>query len=141
MSSAPSPPDSPRRAPSTRERGLAIEQRIAELIDREGLTVVARNVSIAGAEIDLIATTHAAREDLVVFVEVRSRADDRLGHPLETIGATKRAHIVRAATSWLVREHLWEKVAVRFDVISVVGPPGDRQPEIIWLKGAFEADR
>lgn len=135
MSSAPPAPD------STRTRGLAVEQRVAELLDRAGLVVVARNVAIAGAEIDLVATTHSAGEDLVVFVEVRSRADDRLGHPLETIDATKRAHIVRAATSWLVRENLWEKVAVRFDVISVVGRPADPKPEIVWLKGAFEANR
>ena len=126
--------------PSTRARGLVIEQLVAERIDRAGLVVIARNVSIAGAEIDIVATTQAAKEDLVVFVEVRSRADDRLGHPLETIDATKRAHIIRAATSWLVRENLWEKVAVRFDVISVVGRPGDREPEIVWLKGAFEAN-
>jgi putative endonuclease len=135
MSSAPprSPPE------STRTRGLAREQTVAELLDRAGLVVVARNVAIAGAEIDLVATTQSAREDLVVFVEVRSRTDDRLGHPLETIDATKRAHIIRAATSWLVRENLWEKVAVRFDVISVVGRPGDPKPEIVWLKGAFDS--
>jgi putative endonuclease len=138
MSSA-SPPGPP--VESTRTRGLVVEQLVAELLDREGFVVVARNVAIAGAEIDLIATTHVAREDLVVFVEVRSRADDLLGHPLETIGATKRAHIIRGATAWLVRESLWEKVAVRFDVISVVGKAGDPRPEIVWLRGAFDSSR
>jgi putative endonuclease len=159
---------------STRARGFAVEQSIAELLDRHGLVVVERNVSIAGAEIDLIATTHTrvvtprvasaqlrlferpratlhvdddtprGLEPLVVFVEVRSRADDRLGHPLETIDARKRARIVRAATAWLVRESLWEKVAVRFDVIGVLTRDArapDIAPSIIWLRGAFEAAR
>ena len=114
---------------------------MAELLDRHDLVVVARNVAIAGAEIDLIATTRESpesREALVVFVEVRSRADDLRGHPLETISATKRAHIVRAATAWLVREDLWEKVAVRFDVIGVVAPDSPT-PDVVWIRGAFDA--
>ena len=82
--------------PSTRSRGFAVEAVVADLLDRHGLVVVARNVAIAGAEIDLIATTRdnaqESREPLVVFVEVRSRADDLRGHPLETIDANKRAH-------------------------------------------------
>ena len=128
---------------STRHRGFAVEAIVAELLDRAGLCVVARNVSIAGAEIDLIATTEnslESREPLVVFVEVRSRADDRLGHPLETVDAKKQAKIVRAATAWLVRESLWEKVAVRFDVIGVLTPPqGD--PDVVWIRGAFGSRR
>jgi len=131
---------------------------VAELLESHDLVVVARNVAIAGAEIDLIATTRESladsaadsaesREALVVFVEVRSRADDLLGHPLETISATKRAHIVRAATAWLVREDLWEKVAVRFDVIGVIGQigqigvvaPDAPKPDVVWIRGAFDA--
>ena len=139
MSSA--PPATP--PPSTRTRGLAVESCVAELLDRHGLVVGARNVAIAGAEIDLIATTvdsTESREPLVIFVEVRSRADDRRGHPLETIDANKRAHIVRGATAWLVREDLWEKVAVRFDVIAVLAPDS-AAPDIVWLRGAFDAGR
>ena len=134
MASAPPPP-------STRSRGFAVEACVAELLDRHGLVVVARNVAIAGAEIDLIATTvdtQESREPLVIFVEVRSRADDVLGHPLETISANKRAHIVRAATAWLVREDLWEKVAVRFDVIGVVAPDSAK-PDVLWIRDAFDA--
>jgi putative endonuclease len=145
MSSAPpaSPPPSRDLARSTRTRGLAVESCVADLLDRHGLVVVARNVAIAGAEIDLVATTEntaESREPLVVFVEVRSRRDDRRGHPLETIDANKRAHIVRGATAWLVREDLWEKVAVRFDVIAVVAPDSPT-PDVVWIRGAFDAGR
>ena len=131
MSCAPPPP-------STRSRGFAVEAVVADLLDRHGLVVVARNVAIAGAEIDLIATTRDHAEDLVVFVEVRSRADDLRGHPIETIDANKRAHLVRAATAWLVREDLWEKVAVRFDVIGVLAPDSAK-PDVLWIRNAFEA--
>lgn len=127
--------------PSTRVRGALVEATVADLLDRHGLAVIARNVAIAGAEIDLIATTEntvESREPLIVFVEVRSRADDRLGHPLETVDATKRRKIVRAAKAWLVRESLWEKVAVRFDVIGVLtGRGGD--PDVSWIRDAFDS--
>src|SRR5687768_13037167 len=140
MSSAPPPP-------STRTRGFAVEALVADLRDRHGLVVVARNVAIAGAEIDLIAScseeppsSERPERKMVVFVEVRSRADDRRGHPLETIDANKRAHIIRSATAWLVREELWEKVAVRCDVIGVVAPDSPK-PDIVWIRGAFDTDR
>ena len=92
--------------------------------------------------------------DTVVFVEVRSRGDLRAGSPLETIGRRKRAHLRRAACAWLVARGLWERVAVRFDVVGVVGhldadasasaveadSENGEAPKILWIPGAFDAD-
>jgi putative endonuclease len=100
------------------------------------LEIVASNVTCAGAEIDLIARDPAEPEPdepwTCVFVEVRGRSDDRLGHPLETIDDRKQARVRRAATAWLIEHDLWERVAVRFDVIALVG---DDDP--LWLRDAF----
>jgi len=126
--------------PSTRSRGFAVEACVAELLARHGFVVLARNVSIAGAEIDLVVRSDEDREPLIVFVEVRSRADALRGHPLETIDARKRSQIVRGATAFLVQHDLWEKVAVRFDVIGVVAPDS-ADPDVVWLRGAFETAR
>lgn len=91
---------------------------------------------LAGAEIDLIARDPGEVEPgepwVCVFVEVRGRSDDRLGHPLETIDARKRSRVRRAATAWLIEHDLWDRVAVRFDVIALVG---DDDP--LWLRDAF----
>lgn len=120
---------------STRDRGRAVEQAVAELLGRHGLTVVDRNYESAGAEVDLIATeTDAEGRPTYVFIEVRSRASAAHGSPLETVDRRKQRRIVRAATAWLVQHDLWERVEVRFDVVAVVG---DQSPE--WLRGAFEA--
>jgi putative endonuclease len=113
--------------PSTRVRGQRGEQLAAAHLGARGLEIVERNVTIAGAEIDLIARAG----DTVVFVEVRGRSDDRRGHPFETVDARKQARIRRAATGWLIRNDLWDRVAVRFDVVAIVG---DR---IEWLTDAF----
>ena len=116
--------------PSTRERGQRGEERAAEHLLRSGLEILARNVTAAGAELDLIARDG----ETIVFVEVRKRSDDRRGHPLETIDARKQARIRRGATGWLITQGLWERVAVRFDAIAIVGEDDQR---IEWLRDVF----
>lgn len=118
---------------STRERGLAVEERVAAFLEANALRIIDRNVAAAGGEVDLVALTHGGGEEIYVFVEVRSRAADELGSPLETVDLAKQRRIIRAATAWLVARDLWERVAVRFDVVGVTG---DR---IEWVKGAFVA--
>lgn len=116
----------------TRGRGLAAEQLAARHLERAGLTILARNVELSGAEVDLVASERDREgTPTVVFVEVRSRADDRRGHPAQTVDARKQARVRRAATAYLVREDLWERVAVRFDVIAIVGE------RATWLRNAF----
>jgi len=122
---------------STRARGLRVEARVAEFLAARGVRKLASNVTIAGAEIDLVGRIDDTDEPTIVFVEVRSRADDARGHPVETIGADKRRRIIRAATAWLVAHDLWERVAVRFDVVTVTGDDPDRAP-IDWLPAAFD---
>ncbi|MFO7566702.1 MAG: YraN family protein [Enhygromyxa sp.] len=113
--------------PSTRERGQQGEERAAEHLLRSGLEILARNVTAAGAELDLIARDG----ETIVFVEVRKRSDDRRGHPLETIDARKQARVRRGATGWLIAQGLWERVAVRFDAVAIVGD------DVEWLRDVF----
>lgn len=119
--------------PNTRERG-ALAERLAEAALRDaGLRVVDKNVHAGGGELDLIAVEEGGADQTWVFVEVRSRADLRRGHPLETIGSAKQRHLRRAASAYLLGRGLFEKVAVRFDVIAIVGGEVDA-----WVRGAFE---
>jgi putative endonuclease len=120
---------------STRERGQAVEARVAELLEAHGLRIVDRNVAAAGGEVDLVAISEQSDEPLYVFVEVRSRAADDLGSPLETVDVSKQRRVIRAATAWLVARDLWERVAVRFDVVGVTGDRVD------WIRSAFVVAR
>ncbi|MBC8066711.1 MAG: YraN family protein [Deltaproteobacteria bacterium] len=121
----------------TRARGREIEARVAEHLRARGHSIVAINVELAHAELDIVARDDDASEPTIVFVEVRGRSDDVLGHPSETIDADKRGRIIRGATAWLVANELWERTAVRFDVITVLGPD-PATATIEWLRGAFE---
>lgn len=70
----------------------------------------------------------------IVFVEVRARADGEHGTPEETVGAVKRARVVRAARLWLLAREIDERdVACRFDVVAVEGDQLRHHP------GAFSA--
>lgn len=123
---------------STRAIGAQAEALAAARLEAAGLTIVARNVVIAGAELDLIARGHDGSAELYVFVEVRSRATVERGDPLETIGREKQRRIARAATAWLDRQGLSARVAVRFDAVGIVAGTGGAPPRAEWVPGAFE---
>ncbi|MCA9704339.1 MAG: YraN family protein [Myxococcales bacterium] len=112
-----------------------MERIVAEHLAAHGLEIVARNYASAGAEVDLVARASAvAGAPTYVFIEVRSRSSAEHGDPAETVDRRKQRRIIRAATAWLVEHDLWERVEIRFDVVTVTG---DEPPR--WIPGAFEA--
>lgn len=113
---------------STVEKGRDAEDRAAAELSRRGYVVLARNARTRRGEIDLVAKDG----DVLVFVEVRSRADDRYGEAKATVGRAKQARVAAAAGAWLARlPPPWP--ICRFDVVAV---EGDR---VDVLQGAFEA--
>ena len=124
---------------STRDRGRAVEAQVATFLTERGLRILEANVERCGAEIDLIAVDPRHGEPEYVFVEVRSRASDDRGTPLETVNTAKQRRIVRAATAWLVERDLWEQVAVRFDVVGAIVSGVEVAPLFEWIENAFEA--
>lgn len=77
--------------------------------------MLARNVRLAGGEIDLVARDG----DTEVFVEVKARrvAD---GSAAAAVSPDKRRRLGRAAASWILRNGLPEG-GCRFDVVTVEG--------------------
>ncbi len=110
---------------------------MADYLRDQGLSILERNVEAAGSEIDLIAYDPRGHEAEYVFVEVRSRSRSDRGSALETVDRAKQRQVVRAATAWLVAQKLWERVAVRFDVVGVV-VTRDRL-RISWIADAYDA--
>lgn len=91
----------------------------AEFLRTQGYTIVTRNYTIRGGEIDIIALDG---EELV-FVEVRWRADDQAEW---SITEEKLDAIRRAATAYL--SEMPEEREFRFDFIAI-GPSGLRHTE------------
>jgi putative endonuclease len=108
------------------------EDAAAELLSKAGYRIVARNHRCPRGEVDLI----AEQGELLVFVEVRTRATAAFGSPAETVSLAKQRRVVAAARDFLAR---WRGPVrgARFDVISVVDAPG--APVLEHIAGAFEA--
>ena len=112
------------------DRGEALA---VALLEREGYEILERNVSCRFGEVDII----AVKDTVHCFVEVRSRATDIWGGPVESVVFAKQRKVVKASIYWLQRQRLLDRVPVRFDVISVVGRGADARVE--HLPGAFDA--
>lgn len=114
--------------------GREAESLAAALLESKGLTIVARNWRRPEGEIDLVAD-HAGA---CVFIEVRSRTGDELGHPLETIGGKKRARVIRAARLYLNAVEVRAPAGFRFDVVGVTFHDDGRPPTVEHVENAFD---
>lgn len=95
-----------------------------------GYWPLARRVSLAGGEIDLI----MRRGRTLVFVEVKARA--RLDEARTAIGAVKRQRFSRAVRAWIARHSWAADLTLRADAV-FVGRRG--WPE--HCPAAFEIER
>jgi putative endonuclease len=115
---------------STTELGAAAEQLAADHLAAAGYRIVARNHRCQGGEVDIVAWDG----DVLCFVEVRSRKDDRFGHPLETISAQKIRRVARGARDFL-RTLRGARPTMRFDAVGIVMSD---PPVITLVRDAFE---
>jgi putative endonuclease len=121
LKSDPSTWKDPRHREGARAESLA-----ADALRRQGYQVLEQRFRYRHSDVDLV----ARRGAVIVFVEVKARADDRYGAAAEAVTARKQANLVRAASVWLSRHaRSWD--AVRFDVITVAGG------KMEWLQDAF----
>ena len=112
--------------------GALGEDVAAEALRKHGYRVVARNHRCRRGEVDLI----AEKGELLVFVEVRTRATAAFGGPEETVDARKQRRVIAAARDFLAQRRGPAKAA-RFDVIAVVDGPGG--PTLTHFENAFDS--
>ena len=111
--------------------GALGEEAAAGLLRAGGYRIVARNHRCRYGEVDII----AEKGELLVFVEVRTRATSLFGSPEETVDARKQRRVIAAAREYLAQRRGPAKAA-RFDVIAVVdGPKG---PSLTHFENAFD---
>lgn len=116
--------------PTAHQRGAAAEAAAAAFLERQGLSLVARNFRTRFGEIDLIMQDR----NTVVFVEVRARARADFGSALESVTARKQQHLRAAAEAWLAR-HGDCKKACRFDIVALEGH--GPSATVDWRPNAF----
>ncbi|MCK4593536.1 YraN family protein [bacterium] len=117
--------------------GERAEELAAELYERRGWTVVARNWRPRGldlrGELDLV----ARKGDLLAVVEVKARRRvGPAGGPREAVTSEKVRRIARLADALLVSLPELRGLYVRFDVVSILWPKG-KEPEVELIEDAF----
>ena len=106
--------------------GADAEQIAAELLEAQGMRIVARNFRTRFGEIDLVARDGES----LVFVEVRLRVNGYFGGPADSVDVPKRARLIAAARAYLAKVD--PEPPCRFDVVALDGD----KPR--WIRAAFE---
>ncbi len=108
------------------------EKRCQRFLKRKGLKTPTRNFSCKTGEIDLIMVD---TDRTIVFVEVRTRADETFGSAESSITFAKKTRLIRTARYFLATHDIDDR-PFRFDVITIVlGQKGT--PQIRYYKNAF----
>ena len=106
-------------------------ERIAkEFLKKKGYSILQENYRTPFGEIDII----AREKDVLVFVEVKTRADFTFGSPFEAVNHRKKEKIKKVALSYMKR--LKKECPARFDVLSINVEDG--REKIEHIRDAFE---
>jgi putative endonuclease len=101
--------------PHNREVGKRGEEIACRYLKREGCSIIERNWRSAFGEADIIVREG---EDLV-FVEVKTRTNERQGLPEESVTKARRKRYENIALAYL-SNHCLPSCRVRFDVVAVL---------------------
>jgi putative endonuclease len=113
-------------------RGARGEKLACRFLKRSGYKILLRNFrGRSGGEIDVVCRDN----DTLVFVEVKTRADEYFGRPVEAVDREKRKRISRGALAWL-RMLDNPDILFRFDVVEVVMVV-DPKPRVELIRNAF----
>jgi len=93
-----------------------------------GYEILEKNWRFRKMEIDLIARD----KKQIVFIEVKTRANNSFGKPFEFVSLSKQKLIARAANFYLERNKILAET--RFDIISITIQP---QLELEHIEDAF----
>jgi len=97
----------------------------AQYLEQHGYTILDRNWRCGHKDLDLVAT----KDNIVVFVEVKTRSTIDWGDPFEAVTAQKIRRIVNSADAY-IRFNCIDMDA-RFDIISIVLEYGEFKIEHI----------
>ena len=117
----------------TQEIGNKGESLVAEYVKKKGFIISARNYHSKYGEIDIIAENN----DMVLFIEVKTRSERSLVRPYEYVDKLKQRKLFITADIYL-RNNAYG-LQPRFDVAEVfVGENGDMR--LHYFENAFGAE-
>ncbi|HRO43009.1 MAG TPA: YraN family protein [Flavipsychrobacter sp.] len=112
------------------ETGVKGEQIAEKFLQEKGYTVLHKNWCFGKKEIDLV----TLKDDVLVFVEVKTRSSIGFSFPEEAVDFRKQAYLKAAAEAFLDQFPNYQKV--QFDIVSI-HLHHDRVKEIVHFEDAF----
>ncbi|MBP7204955.1 MAG: YraN family protein [Candidatus Cloacimonetes bacterium] len=109
------------------------EDLAAKFLEKKGYTILRRNYRAKTGEIDIIAT----HEDVLVFVEVKTRSKHSIRQALMNVSHTKRKRISLTAQRYIIQEPDCVKTRIRFDIIVLLYFSNTDSYQIEHLEDAF----
>ena len=102
-----------------------------EFLRHKGFRILEKNYKTFVGEIDIIALDG----ETVVFIEVKTRANDSFGYPFEAVHSKKRLKLRNLALLYMKKQG--KEIPIRFDVLSIMcASNGHKQIE--HIVDAFE---
>ena len=108
------------------------ESLAADFLSEKGYKILARNFRTEYGEIDLIVT----REDVLIFVEVKTRTSNEFGYPEDAITKQKKEHLLYSAQAYL-QNHPEFEGDWRIDVIAIWQKDRNAPQQIIHFENAL----
>ena len=112
------------------ETGKKGEALAASYLQQQGFTVLHSNWRHERYEIDIIAT----REEVLHFIEVKTRQSLCFGLPEESVTYQKIRHIVTAGVAFQYQYPSWKRV--QYDVLSIV-LIDEQPPEYLFIEDVY----
>ncbi len=105
------------------------EDMAVAFLARKGFQIIERNYRFKKSEIDII----ARYDDMIVFVEVKTRHSNFILEPEYSVTKRKQSLIISGANHFLISRDI--ELEARFDIVTIViFPDGE---DIKHLEGAF----
>ena len=110
--------------------GSQQEKKALNFLKSKGLKLIKQNFNTKYGEIDIIMRDH----NQIIFIEVKYRKSSLYGEASEMVTYSKQKKIINTSTCFLKKYNLYDKIPIRFDVISINNNPTS---PIEWIQNAF----
>lgn len=116
---------------ANKQLGAWGEQLAADYLAGKGYEILARNWRYGRAEADIIAQI----QQILVFVEVKTRKNAEFGAPDEGVSARKQQLLYELASEYM-HQHAYEG-EIRFDILAITGTAATPTVDIQHYADAF----
>ncbi|MFA6989688.1 MAG: YraN family protein [Candidatus Gastranaerophilaceae bacterium] len=118
---------------NNKSKGRVGEELAVEFLKKKGIKIIETNWRYSRfGEIDIIVLDN----NILAFVEVKTRTTENFGHPLEAINMKKILQIRSTAQAYIHENPELKVKGYRFDAVSVIL---SKEPKITYHKDIYQA--